>query len=469
MRMTKNKKSGFALIEMLIFLAIFVICGLTFYKALTFGTKNILESKNRLAAIAVANEKMEIIRSLDYASIGTKKSDGGGGWVYNIPRGETIEEEDVSRNGRNFYVHTFVKYVDDSFDYLAATPSPDTDIVPTDYKAVRIQVSWDETHSDSKSVFLTSTFVPPSKEEMGTGGLLFVNVTDGTSNFVPQASVRLTNSVTSTDSTYPTGDDGGTMFPEVTEDLSGKYKIEISKTGYYPIQTYPPYDPLITDSFDPVNKDVAIQNATITNKPMTIDKVSFLTIDTRDMFGNAIPGVDFSLEGGLKLGTDGASNPVYSYKKNNDSGASGSVDITDALGISSGSYVFTLISAPAQFEFVQMSTAKDASSEFSILPGITLTESALFADKTINSFIGTILKDSDGLPIVGASVRLKNTTLGYDVTLISNEIGKVYFPQDATPLSAVQYDVEVTASGFTTLSDTVDINALTKKDFKMVL
>lgn len=88
----------------------------------------ILESKNRLGATALANQRMEIIRSIDYTSIGTKHWNGSA-WVYGIPAGELIEEEDVSVNTTLYHVDTFVQYVDDTFD--GVTP---TDTIPTDYK-----------------------------------------------------------------------------------------------------------------------------------------------------------------------------------------------------------------------------------------------------------------------------------------------------------------------------------------------
>jgi len=61
---------AFTLIEALVVLFVFSLITLTFYSVFTLGGAYIIESKNRLRAVSLANEKMEIIRNLEYDDIG---------------------------------------------------------------------------------------------------------------------------------------------------------------------------------------------------------------------------------------------------------------------------------------------------------------------------------------------------------------------------------------------------------------
>ena len=111
----KTVSKGFTLIESLVFLFMFTLISLVFFQSYTVGTRLIIESKNRLGATALANQKMEIIRSIDYSLIGTKHWNGSA-WVYGIPAGDILEDETISVNTVKYSVHTFVQYVDDGFD-----------------------------------------------------------------------------------------------------------------------------------------------------------------------------------------------------------------------------------------------------------------------------------------------------------------------------------------------------------------
>ena len=76
--MISMSRKGFTLIEALTLLFVFYLVKTTFYAASIAGTRQIIESKNRLGAVAVANEKMEIIRNRDYDTIVTKRPNKDG-------------------------------------------------------------------------------------------------------------------------------------------------------------------------------------------------------------------------------------------------------------------------------------------------------------------------------------------------------------------------------------------------------
>jgi Tfp pilus assembly protein PilV len=79
-----STKKGFSLIESLVFLFIFMLISVVFLQVYLVGTRTIFDSKNRLGAVALANQKMEIIRSIEYADIGTKVWNGTT-WLYGVP------------------------------------------------------------------------------------------------------------------------------------------------------------------------------------------------------------------------------------------------------------------------------------------------------------------------------------------------------------------------------------------------
>ena len=169
----KHKNHGFTLIEALIFLFIFSIITVTFYSVITLGTGYILESKNKLAALALANEKMEIIRNLNYDDIGTTTG---------IPSGSITESEDVVSGGKTFHVKTIVQFIDDALDGVLPADS-----MPDDYKKVKITVSWEGVKGATRSVYLVSGFTPPGLEVNSGDGILVINIINGAGVGISQA------------------------------------------------------------------------------------------------------------------------------------------------------------------------------------------------------------------------------------------------------------------------------------------
>lgn len=455
---------------MMVFLCLFLITGVSFYKAFSVATAYILQSKNRLAAIQVANEKMEIIRSLEYTKIGTKKSDGAGGWTYGIPAGDILEYETVTKNTRTFYVHITVMYKDDALDGTAAAH---TDTRPADYKEVRTQVSWDPNYIESKSAYLVSRFVPPGMEAIATGGILSVNVQNNLGVPTPGASVRLYNLNTHIDQIYDTDSGGNVMFLEVPQDLNPNYIIIVSGDDLFSVHTYPAYSVSIPGTFDPADKNMTITNGALWPAVITTDKKATLKIHTDDLFGNPISGVEFNLEGGRKMGDENPTVnplvPIYSYKQTGlISDSEGNRDITDATGLSSGTYNFTPVNFPSKYEFVKMGNSTSILTNFYLQPGANLDETALFADKDASSVLLTIMNSADSTPLSEASVNLKNTTLGYDSTVTTDYSGKAFFSNGSDPLTAGDYDIAVTLSGYQTKNDSINISSsLEKKDIAL--
>lgn len=437
------KLSGFTLIEALIFLFLFAIITLVFFQTFAYGTKLIQQSKFRLGAIALGNQKMEIIRSLDYDTIGT---------VSGVPAGDIVQDEDVQVNNAAYHVHTFIRYVDDPYDgTLGGSPN---DLVPNDYKYGRVEVSWGGFTDDEKVQFF-STFAPPGVEQPAGGGILSVNILDSQGNGVSGATVRIVNSsvVPSIDVTTTTDASGNLFLVSAPASVQG-YSITFSKGGYFGSATYAPYP---TTTFVPVDVHASVVNATINQASFVMDRASTLRLHTVDPFGTDIPNIDYRIDGGRRLGSAfGTGVPVYDFGQDAATDASGEREYANR---SYGSYTWTLDGGVATHAFIGLIPESGAGiNNIELAPNTNQAVDMVLADKAVNGALITVTNVSDSTPVAGASVRLSNTTLGYDETVTATQYGKAYFPKTAAPiLAAGTYDLEVSASGFTTATDTVDI------------
>jgi type II secretory pathway pseudopilin PulG len=445
------RKPGFTLIEALVLLFIFALITVVFYQTFSIGTRSILEAKNRVGAVELANEKMEILRNLDYDAIGTKKWNGSA-YAYGIPPGDILEDENVSVNTHSYHVHTFVQYVDDPLDGKITGTSP-IDSVPNDYKRVRIEVSWGDEGPD-QSVALVSTFSPTGVETGASGGTLSLNVLDNTGAGIGQATVHIANNAVSpaVDLTTQTDSSGNILLP-ATPAANQSYVISVSKAGYYATTTYPPYP---ASPFDPVDVHGSVVEAAFNQKTMITDRMAQLTLATKDPFGADLPNIAFRLEGGKKIGdaTDTAL-PVYDFSQDLDSGSGSDVSLSDR---SSGNYVVTL-SDTDRYRLLRLSTNESAVDGFSLLPGVSADVVMTVADKEVPAVLVTVADQASGVPVEGASVHLTNGTLPYDETVQTDRYGQAYFPTASPGLTAGDYDVSVTAAGFSDYDGSVTVGS----------
>jgi len=182
-------------------------------------------AKTRSIATTVAESQMEYIRSLSYADVGT---------VGGIPAGAIPQTATTTENGLDFPVRTFIQYVDDPADGLG---SADTNGITTDYKRIKVSVSY-TVHGTSQTIDLVSNYAPPGLETTTGGGTLKIDVVNASGVGVPGATVHIVNASSSPAidlSTFSAAD--GTVFlpgaPTSTE-----YQVSVSKDGYSSAQTY---------------------------------------------------------------------------------------------------------------------------------------------------------------------------------------------------------------------------------------
>ncbi len=449
----RTKISGFTFIEAMVVLFIVSLITLTFYQTWSLGTQHIANAKYRLGASALANQQMEIIRSLIFDSIGTTTG---------IPTGTLTENQTINANNTTYAVHTVVQFVDDPTD---GTLVAGTDIAPNDYKKVTITVSWGDA-SDGEKVDMTSIFSLDGVESVAAGtGILSVNTLSTAGIGVANVSVRITNnSITpNIDITATTDTGGNLMFPGAPASVQG-YHISVSKGGYYGNTTYNPYP---TSIFKPLNVHASVVAGSLTAATFVIDRTSTLQIRTEDPFGTALPDIDFTLAGGLAIGVDASTSaPVHDFTQTAATDSSGEKEF---MNRSSGEYSLTLDpTETAQYEFLRLDLEETLKNVINLSPNDSRSVKYILAEKNFRSALITVKNASGGAPIAGASVRLYSAILGFDVTLSADTYGQAYFPVSATALVAGTYDIDVSASGFTSNTSTVVVSG-SGLEYKSVL
>ena len=437
-----NKKNnpGFTLIEALVLLFIFSIITITFYQVISVGTRYIIFSKNRLGAIALANEKMEIARNLKYDDVGIQN----GACEGNIP-----QDEDLVLNGRNYHVHTLAAYVDDPFDgTLGGSPN---DTAYKDYKIVKITVSWGGSGADAGSIFLLSRFVPPGLEAATLGdGILSINIfsdQEGGAG-VSGATVKVVNPDLGFSETRQTDSMGNVMIVGVEESIQ-KYEITVSKSDYETVKTFPVYP---DSTYNPVDTHASVVAGSMNVTNIALNKTADLKIITQNYYSNVIADIDFTLEGGRKLGTEVINPylPVYKIDEANKTNSSGEKEYNS---ISPGQYTF-IADMNTNYELI----GTDPVLPLSLSPEDNLDFKVVLAPKNIASALVKVKAQGSTDPFVGAKVELSNTSeYSEDTTTDGN--GTAFFPKnESVSFEEGTYNLKVTADGYQEISKEININ-----------
>jgi competence protein ComGC len=446
-----SKSSGFTLVEALVVLFIFSLITITFYSVMTLGGRYIIESKNHLGAVALANEKMEIIRNLKYDDIGI---------VAGIPSGNIVAEEDVTESQHKYHVKTFIKYVDDPFDGTSPTD--------LDYKAVKVTISWQGAQNATSSVSLISRFVPAGIEQSTSGGTLSINIIGSNGIGVPQASVHIVNNNVSpaVNLTAMTDNTGNLMLPGAKQSVQ-KYNITVTKDDYETVNTIDP----ASVTYSVTDTPASVVQGVLNTKSIVEDKMADLKINSVDYLGVAVPSVSFHLEGGRILGSDMSQSPAapkYNFISD---------DITDATGekkhdnISPGQFFVSNIGAVSGHTFAGLDSCTSFDSvknmyTLLLAPNDSKEIKIKFANDNDNSVLLSILNPAGTALIANAQVQLTNA-LGYSENITTLADGIAFFPVVANPLIIGTYDINIIASGYKDYVGTIDVDKLTTQQIKL--
>jgi len=256
---------GFSLIEIMISTMIVSAITVSIFSLLVYSLNITADNKLRMAALMIAEQKMEYIRSLPYDDVATL---GG------MPAGAIPQNETVTRNG-SFGVNTYIKFIDDVYDGLVDdTPS---DTLSNDYKLVRIIVSWNGPLG-TKSITAFTNIAPRGIETNIGGGTLEISVFNASGTPVSFADVHIeNNNVTpAINLDDQTNAYGILSFPGATTSMES-YEITVTKGLTYSAD--------YTSERNAVNQNPTKPHASVIEDQKTeisfaIDLLSDLTIQT---------------------------------------------------------------------------------------------------------------------------------------------------------------------------------------------
>ncbi len=261
-----NSRRGVTLMDTVVGTALMLVIFLGIWAAFQLSIDVVTNNKARGSAIALANERMEYIRSITYASIGTT---GG------IPSGSIAQSESTALNGITFTRRTLIEYADDPKD---GTGAADANGIISDYKVAKVDVSW-TSRTGERHIILVSRFEPPAGMEIACTppcGTLIVNVVDAGSQPLSGASVSIVNP-----STVPaisintfTNTSGTASF--IGAPASSGYQIVATKSGYSTAQTYG----VTAQNTNPNPGHLTVSNNEATTGTFAIDVVSSLAVNT---------------------------------------------------------------------------------------------------------------------------------------------------------------------------------------------
>jgi len=273
--MFARKTAGFSLIESLIGTALMLVVFLSIFGVFNLSIKLVGKTKAKAGAVALANERMEMIRNLPYEKVGTV----GGMVPGNIP-----QTEKIVLNGIEYTRKVDIRYVDDPKD--GEGPN-DENGIQADYKAVRVELDW---RGAAKPVVFVSNVVPPGIETVGGGGTLKINVFDAGARPVASALAHIENRnadpPVSTD--VYTNDQGKIVFPGAA--AVSDYEITVSKDGYSTARTYGADS--VNVSPDPGH--LSVFEGQTTEASFVIDKLSSKTVRTWEPIKEIVWRDDFN-------------------------------------------------------------------------------------------------------------------------------------------------------------------------------
>lgn len=474
-----HSSSGFTIIELLItsFVIATIVTGLFGFFVLSLRTAQ--ESERRLVAVALANEKMELIRNLPYVNVGTN---GG------IPSGSIEQEESVDRNGLTYTVRTDIRYVDDPYDgevpgaieddeqvtichkpgtpqeqtlivnanaldaHLAHSdttgaceggdPTPEGDLYNADYKQVRVEVSWNSPNS-AKPVLLITYVTPQGIEGGELGGTLDFQALNAAGEAIQGAAVQIVNDEVDPpiNFTTDTNTEGRVILPALPESADS-YKVTVSKEGYTTEQTYDVAADFLPDS-DHSHLSMILRE--VTNKTFFIDLVSTINIVTLDETDTALGNIAYSIQGTKSIGVNGSNETVYLL---DEGGATDGVGEASHENIVWDSYDITVDGATTGYDIKESSVFLPVDLE----PGETIDVELTLVPHVPYS-LHTQVASPENEPVDNATVRLFSGT--YDEELGTGVIGQVFF---ADVPSAGDYTIEVSAPGYENFTQTIPIS-----------
>jgi type II secretory pathway pseudopilin PulG len=259
-----TKRQGFTLVEAIVVIAISVMIFGAIFTSFQYSLKLVANSRAKLSAISLANDRMEYIRSLPYDSVGT---------VAGIPNGPIPQYATTTLNQIVFSERVLVEYVDDRADGLLSATTTDSNGIPSDYKRVKVEIAWRQ-YGTLEKISLITNIVPRSIETTTGGGTVRVNVIDSNSQPLAGAAVTLRNNTTTStiNITKNTDSTGTALFSGAP--AASNYEVSVTKSGYSVDKTYV----ATTSNPNPITAPFSLLAADISTVTFQVDALSDMSI-----------------------------------------------------------------------------------------------------------------------------------------------------------------------------------------------
>jgi hypothetical protein len=332
--MMRQNEGGFTLIEVVVGAVLMVMMVTAVGGLFVSNLQSVALGKSTAIGLGVANNEMELLRDLPYASLATAH-----GTIY--PPGNLPDTQTVTQDNFSFTVKTQIVYIDDPYDGNAqgTIVGKPKDLYPYDYKEAEVQVYLNPT--GQLVAELASNFAAKAAETATNSGVLNVTVINASGQPVPNATVTVTNATPSpaVNITTTTDNNGVVEIPLLPPESNNSYQVTATLGGYSTDGTIAPPGGGQT-AVEP-NPNILAQQ--VTNITLTIDQLSTLIINATNTSGAAISNLAITTSG-AKLTKK---NPnVHKYSASATTSATGAITLN---GMEWDSYSF---SVPAGYYIV---------------------------------------------------------------------------------------------------------------------
>lgn len=283
----KGLARGVTFVEVLVASAVILLFFSGIIGGFHLAIKVIGHARAEAGALALANERVEYLRSMPYDDVGT---------VGGIPTGLVAQNESVTLNKVTYNRRTLIQYVDAPQDGEGAADEND---ITADYKRVKVELTW-TVRGYTGALSLVTNLIPRGIESLDGGGTLRINVFDATAAPVNAAEVHVVNTMTSPaiDVIVYTNASGTAMFPGAP--ASGGYEITATKAGYSTDQTYS----ATVANPNPNPPHVSVIEGEVSTVNFAIDRTSTLAIRTVGLTTQRSDDDAFDDQSGLAAMTD---------------------------------------------------------------------------------------------------------------------------------------------------------------------
>jgi prepilin-type N-terminal cleavage/methylation domain-containing protein len=391
--MRQKYKKGFTLIEVVVAVAIAAILCAGVYGIFTAVFEGITYYRESVTVSSLAQHYLEVARNLAYSKIGTKLGNPNG----NLP--DLKNPLNINFNNTDYQIYYVVNALHDPAD-----PNPTVQ----DYKQIKLYIKNKNTGATKSFV---TTVAPITLASMGNGGALSIQVISSMHSGgqpVQGAVVNIKNTYLNPEIDLTRLTDNNGRWSEVGLPPDSHYHITISKNGYSSDQTYSTED--YPETTRPDSNIILNQTQ---NETFIIDKLSNLAILAQNQSCQPLQNININVAGAKTI-----SPGLPKFNKSYYTNANGFIYPANTTQCSStcGSANCclewdTYTPSLASSEYMVYGTSPVQSTD--LLPDTSQSFSLILGPKTNNSLL-VVVKDQAGNPVESATVKLINSSLGYE-------------------------------------------------------